>query len=78
MDQPASNATAPVTAPPTPTSGVIGTNDVGAGSADGVNNTGSVNKTTDSTGWWLIPVSALLLVGCGSGAYYLMKKKGGE
>lgn len=78
VDQPATNATAPVTAPPTPTSGVIGTNDVGAGSADGVNNTGSVNKTTDSTGWWLIPVSALLLVGCGSGAYYLMKKKGGE
>ena len=42
-----------------------------------VDNTGVVGKT-DSTGWWLIPVSALLLVGCGTGAYYLMKKKGGE
>ncbi|MGI5976422.1 MAG: hypothetical protein ACOX68_01825 [Candidatus Limivicinus sp.] len=31
-----------------------------------------------SSGWWLIPVSALLLVGVGIGAYYIMRKKGGE
>lgn len=32
----------------------------------------------ESSGWWLIPVSAALLVGTGIGAYYLMRRKGGE
>lgn len=32
----------------------------------------------ESSGWWLIPVSALLLVGTGIGAYYLMRRRGGE
>lgn len=69
------NVTAPVT--PTTPSGTVGGNDVGANVNNSSDN-GTVNKSTDSTGWWLIPVSALLLVGCGSGAYYLMKRKSGE
>lgn len=69
----------PSTAPATPTTpaGVIGGNDVGAGVNVG-SDAGTVNNTSDGSGWWLIPVSALVLVVCGSGAYYLMKKKSGE
>lgn len=70
------------TATPVPTAnntGTVGGNGEVAGGAN-VNgdNTGIVNKNADSSGWWLIPVSALVLVGCGTGAYYLMKKKGEE
>lgn len=61
-----------------PAGTVGGGNEVAGVSNTGANNTGVVNKNTDSSGWWLIPVSALVLVGCGSGAYYLMKKKGSE
>lgn len=73
------NGTVPSTAPATPTmpTGTVGGNTVGAGvnaNSDG----GTINNTSDGSGWWLIPVSALLLVVCGSGAYYLMKKKSGE
>lgn len=57
--------------------GTVSGGDVAGVNSNTVDNTGVVGKT-DSTGWWLIPVSALLLVGCGTGAYYLMKKKGGE
>ena len=38
---------------------------------------GNVNNN-NSSGWWLIPVSALVLVGTGTGAYYVMRKKGGQ
>lgn len=70
-------AAASTTPAPTPTSGMLTANDVGASGDTGAMNVGTVNRT-DSTAWWLIPVSALLLVACGSGAYVLMKKKGGE
>ena len=36
------------------------------------------SHSEESSGWWLIPVSALLLVGTGIGAYYLMRRRGGE
>ncbi len=57
--------------------GTVSGGDVAGVNNNAADNTGVVGKT-DSTAWWLIPVSALLLVGCGTGAYYLMKKKGGE
>ena len=38
---------------------------------------GQVNSSGGSV-WWLIPASALLLVGAGTGAYYIMRKKGSE
>ena len=38
---------------------------------------GTVNRNKESSGWWLIPVSAVVLVGTGIGAYYLMQKRGG-
>ena len=41
-------------------------------------NTSGTVRGGESSGWWLIPVSALVLVGTGIGAYYLMQKKGGE
>lgn len=36
------------------------------------------SHSEESSGWWLIPVSALLLVGTGIGAYYLMRRRSGE
>ena len=39
---------------------------------------GNVNNNNNSSGWWLIPVSALVLVGTGTGAYYVMRKKGSQ
>ena len=42
------------------------------------NQSGTVKAAKESSGWWLIPVSALVLVGTGIGAYYLMQKRGGE
>lgn len=66
-------------APTANNSGTVGGNsDVAGVGIDGGDNKGVVNKDADSSGWWLIPVSALVLVGCGTGAYYLMKKKGEE
>ena len=59
-------------------SGTVNGSTVADGSTGTATNVGTVSKNSDSSGWWLIPVSALLLVGCGTGAYYLMKKKGGE
>ena len=48
------------------------------GAAEGENAaSGQVNSNGGSV-WWLIPVSALLLVGTGTGAYYIMRKKGSE
>lgn len=63
---------------PTPAGTVGGGNEVAGMVNTNAGNTGIVNKNADSSGWWLIPVSALVLVGCGSGAYYLMKRKGNE
>ncbi len=57
--------------------GTVSGGDVAGVNNNPADNTGVVGKTS-TTAWWLIPVSALLLVGCGTGAYYLMKKKGGE
>ena len=57
--------------------GTVSGSDVAGVNNTTADNTGVVGKTS-TTAWWLIPVSALLLVGCGTGAYYLMKKKGGE
>ena len=57
--------------------GTVSGGDVAGVNNNAADNTGVVGKT-NTTAWWLIPVSALLLVGCGTGAYYLMKKKGGE
>lgn len=65
-------------ATPTPAGTVGGGNEVAGMVNTNAGNTGTVNKNADSSGWWLIPVSALVLVGCGSGAYYLMKRKGSE
>ena len=49
-----------------------------AGTANTVGNqSGTVKSANESSGWWLIPVSALVLVGTGIGAYYLMQKRGG-
>lgn len=49
-----------------------------AGTANTVaNQSGTVKSANESSGWWLIPVSALVLVGTGIGAYYLMQKRGG-
>lgn len=70
------DATPSATATPAGTLG--GSSDVATVGNVGADNTGVVNKNADSSGWWLIPVSALVLVGCGSGAYYLMKKRGSE
>ena len=59
---------------------VTGKVDTAATGANGGENaaSGKVNNNGSSSGWWLIPVSALLLVGTGTGAYYLMRKKGSE
>lgn len=67
-------ATAPVN-----TDSVTGKVDTAATGTGGDGNvaSGQVNNNGGS-GWWLIPVSALLLVGTGTGAYYLMRKKGSE
>ena len=52
--------------------------------AIGANETANVaegnvnNNNNSSSGWWLIPVSALVLVGTGTGAYYVMRKKGSQ
>lgn len=46
--------------------------------AENASRTGTVTRNKESSGWWLIPVSAVVLVGTGIGAYYLMQKKGGE
>ena len=53
-------------------SATTGANEVTAVAAGNVNNKG------DGSGWWLIPVSALVLVGTGTGAYYVMRKKGDQ
>ena len=77
MTEPAATISG-TTASAAPTAaGTVSGGDVAGVNSNTTDNTGVVGKT-DSTGWWLIPVSALLLVGCGTGAYYLMKKKGGE
>ena len=61
---------------PTPelTKETVGTTATGAttGAAAAL---GNVSNDGDSSGWWLIPASALLLVGTGAGAYGLMRKK---
>lgn len=49
-----------------------------ASNLDNASQTGTVNRNKESSGWWLIPVSAVVLVGTGIGAYYLMQKKGGD
>ena len=78
IDQGAPADTSGVQSTPAGTTGTVNGSTVAANNSGDGTNTGTVNRNSDSTGWWLIPVSALLLVGCGSGAYYLMKKKGGE
>ena len=49
-----------------------------AANSENASQTGTVTRNKESSGWWLIPVSAVVLVGTGIGAYYLMQKKGGE
>ncbi|MBQ3211743.1 MAG: hypothetical protein IJB09_09640 [Oscillospiraceae bacterium] len=49
-----------------------------AANAENASQTGTVTRNKESSGWWLIPVSAVVLVGTGIGAYYLMQKKSGE
>ena len=56
--------------------GTVDTTRTGANEAANVS-AGNVKKN-DSSGWWLIPVSALVLVGTGTGAYYIMRKKGSQ
>ncbi len=63
-----------------PTSSATGTVDATRTAANveaGVT-AGNVNNKDDGSGWWLIPVSALVLVGTGAGAYYVMRKKGSQ
>jgi len=59
---------------------VKGTVDTATTGANGSGNVsaGNVENKGSSSGWWLIPVSALVLVGTGTGAYYVMRKKGGQ
>lgn len=74
-----SNINDTASTPYLPTSDSLNRDNPGATVDNNADNTGVVSKTSaDSSGWWLIPVSALLLVGLGSGAYYLMRRKGGE
>ncbi len=56
--------------------GKVGTTTTGAAGGENAAS-GQVNSNGGSV-WWLIPVSALLLVGAGTGAYYIMRKKGSE
>ncbi|MDO4982106.1 MAG: hypothetical protein Q4E35_00935 [Eubacteriales bacterium] len=78
-EAPNSTYNSQVTPPPTPVlnKGTLDTTATGA-STGGVTASGNVTNNGDSTGWWLIPASALLLVGTGTGAYYLMRKKNSQ
>lgn len=49
-----------------------------AANLENAGQTGTVTRDKESSGWWLIPVSAVVLVGTGIGAYYLMQKRSGE
>ena len=61
----------------TAVTGSVDTAMTGAAGA-GTEAAGNVNNKDNSSGWWLIPVSALVLVGTGTGAYYVMRKKGSQ
>lgn len=61
--------------------GYTGQTDNNGDAVGTLSNTGSSKGgigSSESSGWWLIPVSAALLVGTGIGAYYLMRRRGGE
>lgn len=63
-----------VIATPSLTKETVGTAATAA-NTDSAYTSGNITNDGDSSGWWLIPASALLLVGTGTGAYYLMRKK---
>lgn len=58
--------------------GILDGSQAGLTNLDGSQSGIVKNSNKESSGWWLIPVSALVLVGTGIGAYYLMQKKSGE
>ena len=62
---------------PSAVTGTVDTAKTGAAGA-AAEASGNVNEQDSSSGWWLIPASALVLVGTGTGAYYVMRKKGSQ
>lgn len=83
-NNPAANANAgtaaanPALAGNQPTQGTLDGSQSGISNLDDSQSGTVRNSSKESSGWWLIPVSALVLVGTGIGAYYLMQRKSGE